>query len=728
MSERQPSHNPNLSGQRDRENHGQAGHECEDGTQRPTKRPNPCSPLEKPNDCHCHDKTGSPVRKPKPPHKKVRPDSCCDQFIELLRSVKDLNLPEPHKPKQRPARKIRTLCNALGVSDAVLPALAFLWHRYQDGSPGRNQFEQKVEQVFATILPKDRDALDDAMKAYRKLRKSGKAECLFNDCLVKAGEDSPIERDWFAGALLGEGLKIAGQIVFSGSEGIMGPGATRLWDNAVARGPNGSGATIYQGPWPWITSIGPDISSYEEYGNLESFRPVPGGAHVWQNYQYSQTCTYTPDPSGSINANCEREHPVPPPPGTLFNFCEGGQNYTKGNDCLRIPAQRPGGSIKLKGFNFITPTVKVLLRHTTDASVSVEQECIVWGDQKTPVKDATDHYIVDERVSDWLDVPLPSSHPTIPGAPLPPGLYEVSVSVENVTKAIYDSAQPPVLVSNKLLLRMEADPNIRYLLWSQGGHCFRETPGLGSDEIWWDAFTGHIVPNAVPVPPTGAAPMSLDVQRRTFPRDPWDDMDDGEGPGPYNISIFGPEAFQLYGVVAIAMVGFEVDSEDAAREQLQGFWNAWGKALTDVLNVAVTGGGIASSAADLAVKAGVIAAKTALTVALIALAVVAAITLIGTALWAAWAPADLIALDIFHLDALNAWDMTDPKKPLPPDTHREFGDPNDSDNMVSVHEVPKPKLFAPGDAAATWIEETTYDTPEDGEDSSYLLEFRMARS
>jgi hypothetical protein len=71
-------------------------------------------------------------------------------------------------------------------------------------------------------------------------------------------------------------------------------------------------------PWPWLTAIAPDVSSYEEYGNLASFRPQPGGAHIWQNYQYAQECTYTPDPTGKINASCSRQHPPPPAPGDLF--------------------------------------------------------------------------------------------------------------------------------------------------------------------------------------------------------------------------------------------------------------------------------------------------------------------------------------------------------------------------------------------------------------------------
>jgi hypothetical protein len=624
---------------------------------------------------------------------------------------------------------VQALCDSLGIVDSIVPALALLWTRHRHAQVGRNEFEKAVHATFAKITGADAAAMDAAIDGYYDLRKRGRAECLFDDCLADAGKDGAIEREWFGEQLMGEGLKLAGLLSFPGSRGVMGPGQVRLWDATVHHGPNGSGATVFQGPWPWLTSIGPDMSSYEEYGDILSFRPVPGGGHVWHNYQYAQTCQYTPDPAGTIHATCERTHPSPPPPGGFASYCEGGMYYTKGNDCLRIPASRPGGSIKLKGFNFITPTVKVRLKHRTDPGLVIEQDCAVWGDQDTPLKDAADHFIVDERVRDWVDVPLPDRHPVTPGAPLPAGLYEVTVIVPNVTNVIYDSGVPPVLVSNTVLLRIEADPNIKYLLWNERGRCNRETPGAGDDEIWWDAFTGHIVPNAVPVPPTGASGLQLkNVERRSFPRAPWENMDDGESAAGYSQDVFGPAAFELYGVVVASIIGFEVDGESAARDQLQGFWNAWGHALTEVMGIAVGAEGTATGLASLAAKAKIITAGLAFSVALIALAVIAAITLVGTALWAAWAPADLIALDIFHFDALSAWDKTDPTKALPSEIHRQFQDANDSDNLISVTERPLPKLHSPGDAAATWLQENQYDTPDDGEDASYTLEFRLARS
>lgn len=150
--------------------------------------------------------------------------------------------------------------------------------------------------------------------------------------------------------------------------------------------------------------------------------------------------------------------------------------------------------------------------------------------------------------------------------------------------------------------------------------------------------------------------------------------------------------------------------------------------MTEVATVAISGAGLVEAVAKLVVG-------LTLTVALIILAVVAAIVLICTAFWAAWAPADLIALDIMHFDGSNAWDRTDPKKPLPPPMTRLFDDPYadagvsaQGSVLITVVETALPKDHKSGDAAATWVQEVEYDTPEHGEDASYTLEFKLART
>jgi hypothetical protein len=702
QSRNKESHNPNSP---EDHNHNEPCVEDE--------RPNPCLPRKPIDDCDCIQPPGTRIPPTKRERPKPRGDDCCDQLLDLLKRVPGLELPHPHKPKQRPQRKVQALCETIGIQEAILPALSVLWDKYRANEKGRNNFEEKINSIFASLPKKGQEAMNTAFDGYKGLRRTGKADCLFNDCLKEATEKGPIEKKWFTEILFDEGLKFAGQMFFKGSGGIMGPGLVRLWDNTVSRGPNGSGATIYQGPWPWLTAICPDVSSYEEYGNKVSFRPVPGGSHIWQNYQYAQSCQYTTGASGGITATCERQHPTPPPPGGLISFCDGGFEYTNGNDCLRIPAQRAGGSIKLRGFNFITPTVKVQIISTTDPAIKFEQESVVWGDHETPLKDASDHFIVDERVNDWVDVAIPSGHPTIPGAPLPPGLYTVSVVVNNVTKVIYDSGTPVTLASNPLFLRIEPNPDVKYLLWSERGYCNTETGGWGDDEIWWDAFIGHMVPNKVPVPTSGSSGIELTTDRKAFPRGPWEDMDDGEGSGAYNRDIFGPAGFELYGVAVIAILGYEVDSEAAAREQIDNFGEAYWYALKEIAGVAIAGESLITTILNFA-------AKAALSTTLIVLAIVAAIILISIAFWAAWAPADLIAMEVFALDAFTAWDRTDPNKPLAPQINFEVGE-------VDVTHRDLPKLHKPGDFSATWVGEHQYDTP-DGEEASYVLEFKLARS
>ena len=270
------------------------------------ERPNPCTPENEIDDCNCPKTPGSRDTPRKPDRPKPRREDCCKQLIELLCCIPGLELPKPTKPKQRPARKVQALCDSIGIADSILPALAVLWDRYRAGEAGRNDFEDEVQKIFASLDRKKQDSLAIAFAGYQKLRRSGKGECLFNDCLADAGRKEPIERSWFTEELLREGLKLTGQVVFGGSRGVMGPGKVRLWDNTVFHGPNGSGTTIYQGPWPWLTAICTNSSSYEEFGNIESFRPAPGTSHIWQNYQYAQTCDFKPDPSGTIQATCER--------------------------------------------------------------------------------------------------------------------------------------------------------------------------------------------------------------------------------------------------------------------------------------------------------------------------------------------------------------------------------------------------------------------------------------
>jgi hypothetical protein len=682
-------------------------------------RPNPCRPSDEGHkDCNCCHEPGS-YRPKKPRRPRRGRDDCARQVYEMLCGIKGMDLPKARKPKEKPAVKLQRLCETVGISDAILPALAVLWERHRNGDEPRTDFERTMADVFNRYDEGHRKAMDMAFEAYRKLRKGGRSECMFNDCLADAGEREGIEGSWMASEFLREGLEFGAQTLFSGSGGVMGPGQTRLWDKAHNRGPNGSGTTIFVGPWPWLTAVLPDMNSVQEYGNVTSFRPQPGQQHIWQPYQYATECTYTAGANGAIQSQCQRKHPVVPS-GGIGGWCEGGSDYTKGNDCIAIPAVRAGQTIRLRGFNFITETVKVRFQSQSNPALTQDVDCLVWGDGETAPKDDTDHSIVDERVRDWVAFELPKGDPTVSGAALPAGLYTVSVIVDNVTNVIWDSHVPATLQSNSLVLRVEPDVNVTYRIWSDAGRCIDETPGWGDDEIWWDAFVGHIVPPSIPVSPgEPSPPADMNLDRIAFPRDQWKDMDSGEAAGAFSIDLFGPKSFELYGVVIIGMLGLEVDSEGAARDQIKSFGEAYWEALKAVATVATGAEGTLAALADIA--------SIGLTATLIVVAVVAALVLIGLCFWAAWAPADLVALDIITFDALSAWNATDPAKPVPGVERFKLGDKEEDGEVNVIHRPLPPKRFTPGDAAATYVFEHQYDTPS-GEDASYVLQFKIART
>jgi hypothetical protein len=59
---------------------------------------------------------------------------------------------------------------------------------------------------------------------------------------------------------------------------------------------------------------------------------------------------------------------------------------------------------------------------------------------------------------------------------------------------------------------------------------------------------------------------------------------------------------------------------------------------------------------------------------------------------------------------------------------RAYEDPYNREAAIGVTERALPKDHKKDDFAATWAQEVQYDTPEHGEDASYTLEFRLART
>src|SRR5262245_8877951 len=302
------------------------------------KEPHPCVPPKSDEHCKCRCPPDShPQRRPRQPRPARPASDCCEQLLEALAQIPGVKV-RSHKPKQKPARKLRTLCETIGVADAIVPALMKMWARFDGKQAPRNSFETNVYGVFKDLGAPYRKAMNAFGERYAEIRRSGKAECLFNDCLADKVDARPLEPSWFISQAQLEGLRFVGQTIFKNSEGILGPGQVRLWDNPF---PLVDGTTkAYNGAWPWLTAICPELSSTNEYGTTLSFRPVPPAtSHTWENYQYAVECQFD---AGDATAKCKRVRPPPGPSGGgIFggapaNSCEGGQYYEHGGECISI--------------------------------------------------------------------------------------------------------------------------------------------------------------------------------------------------------------------------------------------------------------------------------------------------------------------------------------------------------------------------------------------------------
>jgi hypothetical protein len=230
----------------------------------------------------------------------------------------------------------------------------------------------------------------------------------------------------------------------------------------------------------------------------------------------------------------------------------------------------------------------------------VVEECLVHGDRRLSLADDTGATIADLRVKDFVLFAIPGEHPDHPGTGFPAGLYDIWISVLDATVA----GSPPVeRESNRLALQIEPNPQTEFQFDNVGGRCIETTSGPGNDEIWWDAHVGHLIPSTQPITAEHAELLLAPLEHREFPRDDWGDIEPGAQVR-NGLTIWGPEVFHLHGVVCVSLVGFEVDSEDAAREQLQGFGRAFSKALLAVTGEALGIAGAASSVIERAVKAG----------------------------------------------------------------------------------------------------------------------------
>ena len=299
---------------------------------------------------------------------------------------------------------------------------------------------------------------------------------------------------------------------------------------------------------------------------------------------------------------------------------------------------RAGQGVILEGVNFISIDSKVRLTGQAPSTVSRAVDAFVFGDLDTPLTDSQNQPIRDCRVHDRITFVVP--------ADLPPAVYSVQVAVPNVSG--FPILGDPI-VSNSQFIRVAPSPTSRFRIASETLAASQETSpaSFGSDEV-------RVRIRAYPII-ASLTDLTLGDEQ-AFHSPEFEDVDSGDVRQMQ--AVLFEQSSPIDGLV-MTIMGFEIDSEKAYREQINSFTDAFLHYLK------ITLAGIAAAISAGAFAVGV---KDLLKFALshpIILAIAATVVLVVILILAAWAPADLLIEDAlgFTLSDLDALTNTD--LPLP---------------------------------------------------------------
>ena len=319
--------------------------------------------------------------------------------------------------------------------------------------------------------------------------------------------------------------------------------------------------------------------------------------------------------------------------------CPG--NFLPDTTCLRVPDVRAGDGVVIEGVNFISIDSTVRLTGQAPSAVSREVEAFVFGDLDTPLTEQVDgetRTIRDCRVHDRVTFVVP--------ADLPPAIYSVQLTVPNLSG--FPVLGNPI-VSNSQFIRVVPSPNSRFRIASETLIAREETSPafFGSDEV-------RVRVRAYPIIASLTDLTLGDEQAFDLPE--FGDVDSGD------VRQMQAVLFDQKGPadgVVMTIMGFEIDSEKAYREQINSFTDAFLHYLKIALagiSAGITAGALAFGAKDLL--------KFALSHPII-LAIAAAVALVVILILAAWAPADLLIEDSLGFTLNDLDTLTNIDLPLP---------------------------------------------------------------
>jgi hypothetical protein len=670
----------------------------------PGRRDKPCDCLE--------PKPRTPRTTVSRPSPSPRPFDCCEQLVKLLQDRLGVSIPL-HKPKDPTGLKVHNWCSELPTKDSTVPLIMLFLRRHLAGIPTANEFETDIRDWLASSSPERIEALRRGLEAYDNLDRETK-DCLFETRFDRGHDPCLLDPTFIAKVLRSEILTLGIKHFYPRSEGVEGPGLVRLWEQPYASvtGLEFSNPEMTLGPWPWICSVDPGADNRDLYRNSDVFKPGTRSPVIFEEHEYEHDCKVVAGAIGEVEVqDCPRKSAVAKGAGGLgspgfSSPCTGDLRYRHEGWCLAVPPVYPGEGIALRGFNFFSPNCTVRIRRLDGTFPEFVVPCSVYGDRVTDVtNDGKPAAACD--VQDIVAFTLPYQIPQGPNlVQVPPGRYTLEVLVPNdIGFAPTPGITPAFFVSNTAHVSVNPPADAKFRIWTERAACYEPTPGWGSDEAWFKAFTFHLT-----LKPTGKAPVMKafdvfnddDVDRWvTIPISP-------------AVDFLSNESLGKLGIFCAAVIGVEIDDEDAARDDVKEFGEAyllyikkWYTALSSSAAGSLAGKGIATLIEGGGATASLYAGG-------IALAVIAALG----AVYAIWAPADPIGYDVFVFDNFRLSELTDERE-------RTFSKTQDEIYGIGRYVIPLGKAFNPEHTQAVYTEEHQYLTDEK---SQYGIRFQISRA
>lgn len=511
------------------------------------------------------------------------------------------------KPKQSRRRKLDKLLANTRVPSVLGASFFHLTRRYLAGKTAANVLEERAFATLRRLSPDLQRVLACARDSFYSLS-SGERDRLFASDLLR-DIDQPIEITQLTQAFGQEIVENVGIQVFGDSRCLAEEHAGQV------RTPPFPGGEFPPSPVRICRINGLRTGHFLPPLTLGEYTP----AELQQNCHVVLEGTEPKLVCEVQTTNC---------PGTDV-----------GGLCLRVQEIEAGKAVLLEGVNFSSVDTKVRLTDVATFTIVREVDALVCGDDETPLTEiigGTEVPVTDCRVHDRLSFQVPDD--------LPPGLYEFIVLVPNAGGV---PGWGDVLNSDGERITVVPPSTARFQIASETLHCRAETSpaSFGSDEVGLNILAVPLFPDLTGgdvQEPNGGEPIRFG------------DVDSSETRGMDHL-LFSHQ--QPIAGAALSIMGFEVDGEDAFKNQINSFTDAFVEILKDEIAFLKEHlkevGAIVEKLAENG-WAGAIAGA-------IAIAVVLAIDVFV----ALWAPADLIIEDAIGPTTLNLAELTSVNFPLP---------------------------------------------------------------